>query len=61
MEEDIEISVFVAFSIWLQNYFCIAVPVVGAFLAGWQGFFVCTGISLFVFFLVSGIVGSFDA
>lgn len=61
MEEDIEISVFVAFSIWMQNYFCMVLPVVGAFLAGWKGFLVCTGISLFVFFLMSGIVGAFDA
>lgn len=61
MEEDIEVDLLVTFSIWLQNFFCITVPVVGALLAGWQGFFVCTGVSLFVFFLVSGLLGAFDA
>lgn len=61
MDEDIEIGIFVTFSIWVQNFFCITVPVVGALLGGWPGFFIGTGVSLLVFFIVSGAVGAFDA
>lgn len=61
MEEEIEVVATSAFAFWVQNFFGITIPIVGALLEGWPGFFIGTGVSLVVFFIVSGIVGVFNA
>lgn len=61
MAEDIEVVTTSAFAFWLQNFFGITIPIVGAILEGWPGFFIGTGVSLLVFFIVSGIMGVFNA
>ncbi len=55
--EETEYSAFIFFAQWLQNFFGVSVPVVGAMLGGWVGFFIGTGVSLVIFLIVNTILG----